>query len=117
MFDCTFLATVPGYMADGRHTGRVPALLHMDTLAGANFLPTLYVDISDAIGTKIEMMAKHQSQITWLKEHDGVDILADIDTLARVRDMQAGCRADTERMLSDTTASDPHLVSQEGYGA
>ena len=35
--------------------------------------PKLYVDVSDLIDRKVEMLAKHQSQKTWLDESQGLD--------------------------------------------
>lgn len=91
VFDCTFLATLPGFAASGKHADKVPALFYMDNLAGTGFEPTLYVDISDTVQRKIEMLRKHDSQLTWLKEHDHVDIIEFVETLSRLRGIQAGC--------------------------
>jgi len=36
------------------------------------------------------MMACHQSQIVWLKDHDNMDILEFIEIMARARGLQCG---------------------------
>ena len=48
----------------------------MDTLAGVNFIPTHYVDISKQIDRKLEALAKHESQIKWMLEHDRAAVRA-----------------------------------------
>ena len=69
---------------------QVPPLLHMDTLAGVAFEPTEFVDIGDTIETKLRMLAAHESQVTWLRDHDGVDIIDQVRVSARYRGAQCG---------------------------
>ena len=45
----------------------------MDTLAGVNFQPTHYVDITEQIDTKIKALECHESQLKWMFEHDHID--------------------------------------------
>ena len=40
----------------------------------------------------LEMLSKHRSQLTWLREHDGVDILENVRTVARFRGLQCGVK-------------------------
>ena len=54
------------------------------------FEPQQYVDISETIETKLEMISKHQSQLVWLHDHDGIDILENARTVARFRGLQCG---------------------------
>lgn len=91
VFDASFLATLPGFPAENPILDKVPALYYMDNLSGSDFQPTLYVDISDTFDEKLEMLRKHQSQLVWLKEHDDVDIIDFVATLAKMRGIQAGC--------------------------
>lgn len=92
VFDASFAATVPHYNhsedEDAHH--KVAPLYYMDTLAGVNFLPTEYVDISDYIETKIQMNDCHESQIKWLYEHDGIDFLDFVRTVSKFRGLQCG---------------------------
>ncbi|MGC0364631.1 LmbE family N-acetylglucosaminyl deacetylase [Rhodococcus sp. 27YEA15] len=46
----------------------------MDTMAGVEFSPAEYVDISDVIEGKLDAFRAHASQLTWLNEHDGVGV-------------------------------------------
>ena len=44
-----------------------------DPYSGTPVKPTVYVDVSDAIDRKIEMLACHASQREWLRSHHGMD--------------------------------------------
>lgn len=88
--DATYIATVPHIKTEHPHYGGVAPIYYMDTLAGVDFQPEVYVDITDTIDKKKEMMSKHQSQVQWLKEHDNIDILEFIDITAKFRGLQCG---------------------------
>ena len=76
VFGASFLATVPHF------TTRYPACDHpapiyyFEPATTQRMHPPLYVDISDVFALKVEMAKAHQSQLTWIKEHDGIDVLA-----------------------------------------
>lgn len=91
VFHATFFATLPSFRTKHEAAARVPALYYMDNLSGMDFQPTLYVDVTSTFDTKVEMLAKHQSQLVWLKEHDNVDIVDFVTTLGKTRGIQAGC--------------------------
>jgi len=57
----------------------------MDTLAGINFIPAEYVDITKTVDVKVEMMLKMKSQLGWLKEMHNCDSEEFIKTVARFR--------------------------------
>jgi len=61
----------------------------MDTLAGIGFIPTEYVDISDVMDLKLEALACHESQIKWMRDHDGIDFLDFVRTCNKYRGLQA----------------------------
>ena len=93
VFGATFSASLPNYATTSqRRTPHVPALYYMDTLAGLGFMPTEYVDITDTIDVKLSAFQAHVSQLTWLKEHDGVDMPEQIRTVARFRGLQCRVR-------------------------
>jgi LmbE family N-acetylglucosaminyl deacetylase len=92
VLDASFLATLPYYITAQPAHPIAPPIYFMDTLAGIDFTPTEYVDISDTLELKKQSMAQHVSQITWLNEHHATDILDFIETMARFRGLQCGAR-------------------------
>lgn len=62
----------------------------MDTLAGVNFQPTHYVDITDQIDRKLEALHCHESQVKWMLEHDGIDFADMVRTCSKYRGYQCG---------------------------
>lgn len=59
-------------------------------LAGMNFNPTEYVDITDEIELKIEMLECHVSQLKWMRDHDNIDFAEFVRTCSRFRGIQCG---------------------------
>ena len=56
----------------------IPHLYYAHPLEGIDLYgqpvrPGIYCDISAAIGSKLEMLAKHESQREWLRKHHGMD--------------------------------------------
>jgi LmbE family N-acetylglucosaminyl deacetylase len=90
VFDASFSATIPHFVTEHPIVDRVVPIYYMDTLAGVDFLPTEYVDISDYIDIKIQMNDCHQSQIKWLREHDRIDFLDFVSTVSKFRGLQCG---------------------------
>lgn len=90
VFDASFAASVPHYEnGDGREAKLTP-LYYMDTLAGLNFNPTEYVDISDVFELKLEMLECHESQLKWMRDHDHIDFADFVRTCAKFRGLQCG---------------------------
>ena len=97
VFDASFTATLPNYTdyphrysaVDGEPAKLVP-IYYMDTLAGVDFQPTEYVDIADEIDLKIDMLECHESQLVWMREHDGIDFADMVRTCSRYRGYQCG---------------------------
>jgi LmbE family N-acetylglucosaminyl deacetylase len=88
VFDCSFHATLPLLQTEHPPHDAVTPIYFMDTLMGLDFAPTEYVDITEAIDTKVAMLEAHASQLTWLREHDGVDIVENMKTVAAFRGLQ-----------------------------
>lgn len=72
--------------------GKISPIYYMDTLAGVNFLPAEYVDISEHIEAKLNALNCHQSQIKWMLEHDGIDFLDFVRTVSKFRGLQCGVK-------------------------
>ena len=62
----------------------------MDTLAGVDFQPTHYVDITDQIEIKLQALRCHESQIKWMLEHDNIDFVDMVKTCSKYRGYQCG---------------------------
>lgn len=88
VFDASFAASVPHYGAPGK--AAVVPIFYMDNLAGMNFNPTEYVDITDEIELKIEMLECHESQLKWMRDHDHIDFAEFVRTCSRFRGLQCG---------------------------
>ena len=91
VYDASFVSSVPHYETKASGFYNIVPLFYMDTLAGVNFLPTEYVDISDTIEQKLEGLSKHESQIKWMLEHDHIDFLDFVRTCSKFRGLQCGC--------------------------
>ena len=92
VFQASFSATVPHYEPQLGKATKVTPIYYMDNSALLNCEPTEYVDITDELELKLKMLACHESQIKWLEDHDGNDILEDTRTFARLRGIQCGVR-------------------------
>ncbi len=90
--DATFSATVPHIFTEHEFLPKLPIVYFMDTLAGLHFQPEEYVDISEQLAQKKEMLAKHSSQLHWLWEHDRYDALDALETHAKFRGYQCGVK-------------------------
>jgi len=88
--EASFVATLPLYETREKPHGVVPAVFYMDTLAGISFSPTEYVDISATLDAKLSALAAHRSQLDWLRDHDGVDVLEQTRIVSAFRGFQAG---------------------------
>jgi LmbE family N-acetylglucosaminyl deacetylase len=92
VFECSFYATFPNLETGLPRHETVTPLYYMDTIAGLGFVPTEYVDITAVIDRKAELLAAHETQLAWLRDHDGVDIVEEMTTAARYRGQQCGVR-------------------------
>lgn len=88
VYEATMAATVPRHKTRYEHYDRMTPLYYMEPVAGVNSLPEEYVDITDFIEVKLEMLGKHISQHRWLKEHDDMDVIDLTRTLSRLRGYQ-----------------------------
>jgi LmbE family N-acetylglucosaminyl deacetylase len=73
---------------------KIPVLFYMETALGIGFMPQEYVDITDTIDIKKQMLLKHESQVAWMKDNygDAIDIRDYIEIQNRYRGLQCGTR-------------------------
>ena len=91
VFDASFTATLPNYhTANTKNAVKLVPIYYMDTLAGVGFNPTEYVDVTDYIDLKLQMLECHESQIVWMRDHDGIDFPDMVRTCSRYRGYQCG---------------------------
>jgi N-acetylglucosamine malate deacetylase 1 len=90
VFEASYMAGVKLLETDFPKSDKLPYLYYMDTIAGINFYPTEYVDITETIDIKIEMLMKMKSQLGWLKDMHDADVDDFTKTTAKFRGYQAG---------------------------
>ncbi len=88
VFDASFAASVPHYKTAVNKRAKVVPLYYMDNLTGVDFIPTEYVDISEEIDLKLEMLECHESQLKWMRDHDNIDFADMVKTCAKYRGYQ-----------------------------
>ena len=93
VFDASFWAGVPGFAGDPGTTPALSGLVpvyYMEPLGGIGFVPQEYVDITPVMDAKIAMLSKHESQLRFMKERDGLDMIDYVRTVAKFRGYQCG---------------------------
>ena len=90
VFDACFAATLPNYDVGVTGRARMVPVYYMDTLCGVGFEPTEYVDVTEFIDKKLEMLECHESQIVWMRDHDHIDFPDMVKTCCRYRGFQCG---------------------------
>ncbi len=90
VFDASFAATLPNYKSKYTKPAKSVPIYYMDTLAGVNFNPTDFVDITEEIDLKIQMLECHESQVVWMRDHDHIDFSDMVRTCSRYRGYQCG---------------------------
>ncbi|MBN1900139.1 PIG-L family deacetylase [Candidatus Sumerlaeota bacterium] len=92
MIDASYPASLPHYNCEYEaHPVSYP-IFFMDCLAGIDFLPSEYVDISDEMELKKKMLLCHESQRRWLQEHHVIDYIELMKKLSAFRGMQCGVK-------------------------
>lgn len=92
VYDASFHSGLPNFRTgQPAHEGVAP-VFYMDNMAGVDFAPTEFVDITGFMDTKKAMMNCHQSQVVWLRDHDNLDVLGLIENSGDFRGQQCGVR-------------------------
>ena len=91
-WDIRVMTTVPNIKTEHPVCATIPEVFYMDTLAGINFLPEQYVDVSECFDLKRKMLACHQSQGSWLEAQYGMTYIEFMECISRFRGLQCGVR-------------------------
>jgi LmbE family N-acetylglucosaminyl deacetylase len=89
--ECISMVTIPNIKTQTSPCKKIPHVYFMDTIAGVNFVPELYVDITRVFERKVEMVRCHNSQNAWMKDMFGYDLESFLKIPAQFRGLQAGC--------------------------
>lgn len=92
VWDTHVMVTVPNIETDTEPCTKIPTLFFMDTVAGVNSVPEIYVDITQQWETKAAMLSCHESQDGWMTDQYGVAFVEFAQTQSRFRGFQAGSR-------------------------
>ena len=90
VFETSFTATVGHMFPEYPVSDKVVPIYYMDNLAGTNFVPEMYVDVTDYIDKKLRAVECHESQIVWMREHDKIDFIEFVRSCTRGRGLQCG---------------------------
>lgn len=92
VFNASFSSSIPHYDTPSKPYAGIVPIYYMDTLAGVGFLPEEYTDITETLETKLNALEKHESQIKWMRDHDGIDFLDFVRTVSKFRGLQSGVK-------------------------
>jgi LmbE family N-acetylglucosaminyl deacetylase len=92
VFAAAFVATIPNIRTELPPPDGMAAIFYMDSLGGVGFQPELFVDITETYEKKLEMLKCHDSQVTWLQDHDNIDILDFVDGVAQMRGLMCSVK-------------------------
>ncbi len=92
VWDTHVMTTVPNIKTKTKPCGKIADIYFMDTVAGINFLPDFYVDISDYWDQKQQMVECHKSQAEWLMDQYNASLVENAALHSRFRGYQAGCQ-------------------------
>ena len=92
VFNASFSASIPHYQTKTGTPSEIAPLYYMDTIAGVGFLPEEYTDITDTLEIKLEALEKHETQLKWMRDHDGIDFVDFVRTVSKFRGLQTGVK-------------------------
>jgi len=90
--DARIMTAVPLIVTASAHLPKIPVHFFYDTLAGIDFTPEVYVDVSDTFETKRQMLASHESQNPDRDIFEGRSIAQMKEVHSAFRGLQAGVR-------------------------
>ncbi len=91
-FAASFAASCPHYEPQLGPDTPVTPIYYIENEGLIDCEPDYFVDITDELETKLEMLKKHESQIAWVLEHDNEDMLEKVRTVSAFRGFQCGVK-------------------------
>ena len=91
-FAASFAASCPHYEPQLGPETPVTPIFYMENADLVDSEPDYFVDITDELETKLEMLKNHASQIVWLMDHDHIDVLEKTRTISEFRGLQSGVK-------------------------
>ena len=88
--DMSITAALPAIATERKALSEIPVVYYYDTINGIGFLPEEYVDVTDQMDVKIQMLSRHASQLASMKEMLKLDLMESMKTNARYRGQQCG---------------------------
>ncbi|MFD0959159.1 PIG-L deacetylase family protein [Paenibacillus chungangensis] len=88
--DCRIPVTVPLIETEYPAMQNIPHVFIMDNLGSIGFEPEIYVDITDTIDKRGQMLKCHASQDDWLRHMYGMDYIEFLARPAAMRGMAIG---------------------------
>ncbi len=92
VWDIHVMSAVPNIKTKTKPFAKIPDIFYMDTVAGINFEPEIYVDISDYWQKKKEMIECHKSQFEWMSDLCGTSLSGESEIQAKFRGYQSGTK-------------------------
>jgi LmbE family N-acetylglucosaminyl deacetylase len=92
IWDTRVMTTVPNIKTEAPVCKTIPEIYYFDTIAGIDFTPEYYVDITRTFELKKAMLACHKSQAAWLQDQYEMSYLQFIEYTGRYRGLQCGAR-------------------------
>ncbi|MES2222267.1 MAG: PIG-L deacetylase family protein, partial [Acidobacteriota bacterium] len=86
--DVRIMISVPNIKTEAPPYQLLPEIYFFDTMAGIDFVPQHYVDITSTFDVKKKMLACHKSQSSWLEDQYNMTYLDFIDCVGRFRGLQ-----------------------------
>jgi LmbE family N-acetylglucosaminyl deacetylase len=87
--DARIMTAVPNIVSKHAPLKTIPQLFFYDCIAGINFVPEVYVNVTGTFSTKQKMLDCHQSQASWLRDIYGMSYLEVMEIQTRFRGLQA----------------------------
>ena len=84
------MTTVPNIKTQAPPCEKIPEIYYFDTVAGIDFTPQFYVDVTETFALKKQMLACHKSQAAWLQNQYKMSFLDFLEHTGRYRGLQCG---------------------------